>query len=204
MNGTRLLFRLLLSKLQFHRTWLAHSTLFFLNLTAKSLIGECQITTQFKSRLYDTNSAVQTTPSFGLCDHDVVVLRPQARTTHEGQSVKLVSRRDTRVSRKLQLGRYFCSFDRSHVELAKCYDEMLQLLADFIKTGLDIIRPVKSPGLMLMTPHQCHPNSSTSSNYVIRRSLPVILPSVFEPTETQWIANAKTSAPSTMPWKWTI
>ena len=61
-------------------------------------------------QLYDANS-VQTLPPFGLSDHKVVLVGPKARPVEKVSSRKTVSRRDTRASRKLELGRYFSSID---------------------------------------------------------------------------------------------
>ena len=63
-------------------------------------------------QLYDANS-VQGLPPFDLSDHKVVLVGPKARQVEKGSSRKTVSRRDTRVSRKLELGRYFSSMDWS-------------------------------------------------------------------------------------------
>ena len=93
-------------------------------------------------QLYDKNS-VHTLPPFGLSDHEVVILHPKTRTSREGPSRKLISRRDTRASRKLVFGRYLRAIDWSLVDLIERSEEKLQLLTDLIKTGLDIIMPVK-------------------------------------------------------------
>ena len=67
----------------------------------------------------------------------------KTRPPREGSSRKPISRRDTRTSKKLELGRYLCGIDWSLVELANNCEEKLKLLTDFIKTGLDTIMPVK-------------------------------------------------------------
>ena len=66
--------------------------------------------------MYDKNS-VEILPPFGLSDHNVVALRPIARVRpRAGASSKLVARRDTRDSKKRELGRYFNSIDWSVLE----------------------------------------------------------------------------------------
>ena len=92
--------------------------------------------------LYDKNS-VQTLPPFGLSDHNVVILRPKTRPVREGSSRKQILRRDTRASRKLELGRYFCRIDWSLVECTQSCAAKLQLFTDVVKTGLNTIMPVK-------------------------------------------------------------
>ena len=61
-------------------------------------------------QLYDSK-AVQTFPPFGMSDHNVVLVRPKARPKGNGCSMKTTARRDTRPSRKLELGRYLSSID---------------------------------------------------------------------------------------------
>jgi hypothetical protein len=56
-------------------------------------------------QIYDMNS-VQILPPFGLSDHNVVLLHPKVRSPQEGPSRKVITKRDTRTSRKLELGRY--------------------------------------------------------------------------------------------------
>ena len=80
--------------------------------------------------LYDKNP-VQTLPPFGLSDHNVVILRPITRPVKEGSLRKQISRRDTRASRKLELGRYNCGIDWSLVERTQGCTAKLQLLTDW-------------------------------------------------------------------------
>ena len=96
-------------------------------------------------QLYDANS-VQGLPPFDLSDHKVVLVGPKARQVEKGSSRKTVSRRDTRVSRKLELGRYFSSMDWSLFNRADSWDSCsakLSLLVDTIHIGMDHIMPVK-------------------------------------------------------------
>ena len=71
-------------------------------------------------QLYDS---LQILPPFGLSEHSVVILRPKYRCTGNGPSRKLITRRDTCMSRKMELGRYLCAIDWSPVELAVSCDE---------------------------------------------------------------------------------
>ena len=68
-------------------------------------------------QLYDANS-VQALPPFGLSDHKFVLVGPKATQVEKGSSRKTVSRRNTRASRKLELGHYFSSIDWSLFNLA--------------------------------------------------------------------------------------
>ena len=92
--------------------------------------------------LYDKNS-VQTLSPFGLSDHNVVILRPKTRPGREGSLRKQMSRRDTCASRKLERGRYFCGIGWAPVERRQGCASKIQLFADVVETGLDIIMPVK-------------------------------------------------------------
>ena len=66
--------------------------------------------------LYDINS-VQILPPFGLSDHNVVIVHPTTRTPREGPSRRTLSKRDTRASRKSELGRFLASIDWSVVSV---------------------------------------------------------------------------------------
>ena len=93
------------------------------------------------AELYDKNS-VNILPPFGLSDHNVVVLHPKARGTRGGPSRKLVSRRDTRESKRRELERYLCSIHWSAFDSGDCKSKA-QLLEAFVRIGLDIIMPIK-------------------------------------------------------------
>ena len=69
------------------------------------------------SHTYDEN-AVYTLPPFGLSDHNVVIVRTKKRPSRAGPSRKLISRRDTRASRKAELGRFFSAVDWSILDSA--------------------------------------------------------------------------------------
>ena len=92
-------------------------------------------------QLYDSN-AVQTFPPFGMSDHNVVLVRPKARPKGNGCSMRTTARRDTRPSRKLELGRYLSSIDWSPVNGDDC-EARLSMFVDIIQIGMDHIMPVK-------------------------------------------------------------
>jgi hypothetical protein len=64
-------------------------------------------------QIYDHNS-VHFIPPFGLSDHNGVLLRPKARYPNSNSSRKTLMRRDTRPSRKYELGRYLSSIHWPH------------------------------------------------------------------------------------------
>ena len=94
------------------------------------------------SQLYGKN-AVETLPPFGLSDRNVVIVRPTCRTTSEGPNRKVIVRRDTRPSRKLELGRYLAAIDWTALDSAVTCDDKLKLLVDTIVVGMDNIMPAK-------------------------------------------------------------
>ena len=63
-------------------------------------------------QIYDKNG-VEILPPFGLSDHNVVLLHPKVRSRQEGPCRKVITKRDTRISRKLELGRYLNSINWS-------------------------------------------------------------------------------------------
>ena len=90
-------------------------------------------------------NAVFTLPPFGLSDHNVVIVRTKKRPSRAGPSRKLISRRDTRASRKAELGRFFSAVDWSILDSAPNIDDRSRQLCDIITAGLDTIMPaVKS------------------------------------------------------------
>ena len=101
--------------------------------------------------LYDINS-VQILPPFGLSDHNVVIVHPTTRAPREGPSRRTLSKRDTRASRKSELGRFLASIDWSVVSEASNCEAKLVLFTDFIKIGLDHLMPVKHVRLHLNDP----------------------------------------------------
>ena len=87
---------------------------------------------------------VQTFPPFGLSDHLVVSLEPKPRSRHNTGSRRSFTRRDTRASRKCELGRYFGSIDWSILDSVQDCESKLQLFQDLVKIGLDTIMPLKT------------------------------------------------------------
>ena len=61
-------------------------------------------------------NSVQILPPFGLSDHNVVLLHPKVRSPQEGPSRKVITKRDTRTSRKLELGRYLNAINWSTID----------------------------------------------------------------------------------------
>lgn len=94
-------------------------------------------------QLYNKNQ-VQTFPPFGLSDHNVVLLPPTSRPPRDKSSRRTITRRDTRPSRKLELGRYLSSIDWSVLDNNTNCNDKLRLFTDLLKTGFDAIMPFKS------------------------------------------------------------
>ena len=94
-------------------------------------------------QLYNKNQ-VLTLPPFGLSDHNVVLLPPTSRPSRDTSSRRTMTRRNTRPSRKLELGRFLSSIDWSVLNSSADCDNRLRLFCDLVKTGLDIIMPFKS------------------------------------------------------------
>ena len=55
-----------------------------------------------------------------------------------------MTRRDTRGSRRAELGRYLGSVDWSVLDTAVGCENKLRLFCDFVRTGVDTIMPLKS------------------------------------------------------------
>ena len=82
-------------------------------------------------------------PPFGLSDHNVIMLHPKNRPPL-ASSRRTVRKRDTRSSRRNELGRYLSSCDWSILSsLTNCEDK-IKLFADLISFGLDSIIPLKT------------------------------------------------------------
>ena len=92
--------------------------------------------------LYENNS-VEMRPPFGLSDHNVIMLHPKNRPLL-ASSRRTMRKRDTRSSRRNELGRYLSSCDWSILNsLTNCEDK-IKLFADLISIGLDNIMPLKT------------------------------------------------------------
>jgi hypothetical protein len=92
-------------------------------------------------QIYDHNS-VHSIPPFGVSDHNGVLLRPKARYPNSNSSRKTLMRRDTRPSRKYELGRYLSSIHWPFLEDVESCEVKLQLLVDLITVGVDTIMPL--------------------------------------------------------------
>ena len=79
-------------------------------------------------------------PPFELSDHNVVTLYPKVRSV-DTQTQNVVQKRDTR--RKSELGRYLCSINWSLIETVLSCEDKNTLFVNLVRTGLDIIMPVK-------------------------------------------------------------
>ena len=112
------------------------------------------------SHTYDEN-AVYTLPPFGLSDHNVVIVRTKKRPSRAGPSRKLISRRDTRASRKAELGRFFSAVDWSILDSAPNIDDRSRQLCDIITAGLDAIMPAVKSKVHLNDPPWITPEFKT-------------------------------------------
>ena len=87
---------------------------------------------------YDKNG-VEILPPFGLSDHNVVLLHPKVRSRQEGPSRKVITKQDTQTSRKLELGRYLNSINRSIFDSLENCEDKLELMTNLIINGLNHI-----------------------------------------------------------------
>ena len=93
-------------------------------------------------QVYGQNS-VHIIPPFGLSDHSGVLLRPKVRSPNNSCSRKSLEMRDTRPSRKYELGRYLSSIDWSILNEVGTCEAKSQFFTNLITTGVDIIMPLK-------------------------------------------------------------
>ena len=93
-------------------------------------------------QMYDKNG-VEILPPFGLSDHNVVLLHPKVRSRQEGPSRKVITKRDTRISRKLELGRYLNSINWSTFDSLENCEDKLELMTNLIINGLNHIMPIE-------------------------------------------------------------
>ena len=112
------------------------------------------------SHTYDEN-AVYTLPPFGLSDHNVVIVRTKKRPSRGGPGRKLISRRDTRASRKAEQGRFFSVVDWYILDSAPNIDERSRQLCDIITAGLDAIMPAVKSKVHLNDPPWITPEFKT-------------------------------------------
>ena len=84
-----------------------------------------------------------TFPPFGLSDHHTVTVALRIRDKSQSAS-KFVLKRDKRASRKAELGRYLDAIDwLTLFSSAESCEDLLDVFMNFIRTGLDLIMPVK-------------------------------------------------------------
>ena len=81
-------------------------------------------------------------PPFGLSDHNVVLLHPKVRPRQEGPSRKVITKRDTRISRKRELGRYLNSINWSIFDALESCEDKLDLMTNIIN-GLNHTMPIE-------------------------------------------------------------
>ena len=93
-------------------------------------------------QMYD-NNGVEILPPFGLSDHNVVLLHPKVRSYQEGPSRKVITKRDTRISRKLELVRYLNSINWSIFDSLENCEDKLELMTNLIINGLNHIMPIE-------------------------------------------------------------
>ena len=87
---------------------------------------------------------LQIFPPFGLSDHSVVLLEPKSKSKRTTSSRHFITCRDTRSSRKCELGVYLGSIDWSVLDSATNCESKLQLFQDLIKIALDTIMPLRT------------------------------------------------------------
>ena len=82
-------------------------------------------------------------PPFGLSDHNTITISPKQRTS-ELSSQRTVLKRDTRPSRKAELGGYLSKINWNTLENAESCEEKNKLFSKIISTGVDIIMPERT------------------------------------------------------------
>ena len=87
---------------------------------------------------------LQIFPPFGISDHSVVLLDSKSKSKRTTSSRLFITCRDTRSSRKCELGRYLGAIDWSVLDSATNCESKLQLFQDLVKIGLDTIMPLKT------------------------------------------------------------
>ena len=91
----------------------------------------------------------QVFPPFGLSDHNTVLGSPKAREKSR-KTTKFVLRRDLRLSRKAELGRYLGTMDWRvlFTGLQSC-EELLGVFQKVLYTGLELLMPVKRERILI-------------------------------------------------------
>ena len=93
-------------------------------------------------KFYDARPAI-VLPPFGLSDHNVIIVEPKFKRSTVTSSRKTVIKRDTRQSRKKELGRYLSNIDWHLVNSTISCDEKCDILCSTIKSGYNILMPEK-------------------------------------------------------------
>lgn len=92
-------------------------------------------------RYFDLMS-IELRPPFGLSDHNSVSVKPILRKSRN-HSCNFAYIRDTRPSRKQELGRYLRDIDWSIIQTTPSCEEKSNLFGSLINLGLDVIMPIK-------------------------------------------------------------
>ena len=108
--------------------------------TCSSNILDLVLTNMHK---YYEPSSVKILPPFGLSDHNTITISPKQRTS-ELSSQRTVLKRDTRPSRKAELGGYLSKINWNTLENAESCEEKNELFSKIISTGVDIIMPERT------------------------------------------------------------
>ena len=85
-------------------------------------------------------------PPFGLSDHKTIAIYPDVRPPKPSSRCSVL-RRDTRPSRKRELGRYLNQIDWRFVNSAATCEEKNDLFTTIVSTGLDLLMPEKQVNL---------------------------------------------------------
>ena len=106
--------------------------------------GDCTLDLIITNMTQFSKEFLQIFPPFGLSDHSVVLLKPKSKSQRTTSSRRFITRRDTRYSRKCELGRYLGSLDWSVLDSATNCKSKLKLFQDLVKIDLDTIMPLKT------------------------------------------------------------
>ena len=88
---------------------------------------------------YDPTS-IEILPPFGLSDHNTISICPKQRA-HDFPSRRTVLKRDTRPSRKTELGRYLNEIDWSLFHNLETCEQKNAFFHDIISNGFNLIMP---------------------------------------------------------------
>ena len=86
---------------------------------------------------------VEILPPFGVSDHKSIVILPKIRQS-EIPHKRVVVKRDTRLSRKMELGRYLSQVNWSLIENINTCQEKYDFFSRSILTGLNTIMPERA------------------------------------------------------------